>query len=282
MPLNNQIRVLLSAIPALLRRSLGKFDATRRLQAEFIATLCSVFSRWRMDRSFEPPALGHVCFTVRSFCSNARSLEIDAKHSSLQAFWPQWSRRSCHRIRCRCSPWSSHGPRFQSVFVERKGISAGRLLSSELVKRILTPSQLLSRRFHFASRFIPAFRALTFSKTAGCTSSFLGPEAALASSWERQHVQRRSDLDMLSMQKTHDGEKQVCLRPRMNLPAVVDIRVERPYAFFPERFAAARSDPPALTERDGARERSWGDEIGSMIEYAAARSVLLNRDCGRF
>jgi len=81
---------------------------------------------------------------------------------------------------------------------------------------------------------------------------------------------------------TAEEAKSLCDRA-MNLPAVVDIRVETPYAVFPERvrWLESRSDPPAHTERDCARERSLGDEIRSMDPNYAPPISSPTRDGGR-
>jgi phosphoribosyl-dephospho-CoA transferase len=96
-----------------------------------------------------------------------------------------------------------------------------------------------------------------------------------------------SDLDIViyaERRMTAEEAKSLCDRA-MNLPAVVDIRVETPVCGFSLKEFADRS-PAAILLRVPRgivlAKDPWGDEIGSMDpNYAAGTSILAPRDCRR-
>jgi hypothetical protein len=103
----------------------------------------------------------------------------------------------------------------------------------------------------------------------------------------RHVVTPESDLDIViyaDRRMTAEEAKSLCDRA-MNLPVVVDIRVETSVCGFSLKEFAGRG--PAATLLRVPRgivlaKDPWGDEIGSTDpNYAAARSILLTRDCGR-
>src|SRR5260221_12447223 len=83
---------------------------------------------------------------------------------------------------------------------------------------------------------------------------------------------------------TAEEAKSLCDRA-MNLPAVVDIRVETPVCGFSLKEFAGWSPAAILLRipRGFVLEKDpWGDEIRSMDpNYAAARSALPTRNWGR-
>jgi phosphoribosyl-dephospho-CoA transferase len=221
-------------------------------------------------------------------------LEIDAKQLiSSQAFAPQWVKAEL-----------SQNP----FVVVRRGLATGyeipigvrgternqrwaAFCHPKLVKRILTPSQLLSRAISTSrADVIPAFRALNLLKDRWMHFVLpWGPGGSvgfeLASS--RHAAKPSSDLDIViyaEKRMTAEEAKSVCDHA-MNLPAVVDIRVETPICGFSLKEFAGRGPAAILLRLPRAivlAKDPWGDEIGSMDpNYAAARSILLNRDCGR-
>ena len=86
------------------------------------------------------------------------------------------------------------------------------------------------------------------------------------------------------IQRAADLAREDCDRA-MNLPVVVDIRVETPVCGFSLKEFAGLSPAAILLRVPGGivlAKDPWGDEIGSMDpNYAAARSILPTRDCGR-
>jgi len=248
-----------------------------------------------MDRSFEQTALGHVMFHGEGhFVRTHDLLEIDAKQLlSSQAFAPQWVKAEL-----------SQNP----FVVVRRGLATGyeipigvrgternqrwaAFCHPKLVKRILTPSQLLTRAISTSrADVIPAFRALNLLKDRWMHFVLpWGPGGSvgfeLASS--RLAAKPSSDLDIViyaEKRMTAEEAKSVCDHA-MNLPAVVDIRVETPICGFSLKDFAGRGPAAILLRLPRGivlAKDPWGDEIGSMDpNYAAARSILLNRDCGR-
>jgi len=221
-------------------------------------------------------------------------LEIDAKQLlSSQASAPQWVEGELRE-----SPFA----------VVRRGSAPGHEIPigvrgtgrnqrwaafyhSKLVKSVLTPSQLLTRAIPTSrANAIPALRALDLLKERWMESVLpWGPGGSvgfeLASG--RHVATPESDLDIVlyaERRMTAEEAKSLCDRA-MNLPAVVDIRVETPVCGFSLKEFAGWS-PAAILLRVPRgivlAKDPWGDEIGSMDpNYAAARSVLPTRDCGR-
>ena len=161
----------------------------------------------------------------------------------------------------------------------------------KLVKSILTPSQLLSHAIPTSrADAIPALRALHLLKERWIESVLpWGPGGSvgfeLASG--RHVVTPESDLDIIIYaERRMTAEEARFLRDRaMNLPVVVDIRVETSVCGFSLKEFAGLSPAAILLRVPGGivlAKDPWGDEIGSMDpNYAATRSILATRDCGR-
>ena len=161
----------------------------------------------------------------------------------------------------------------------------------KFVKSILTPSQLLTRSIPIPRvNAIPALRALDLLKERWMERVLpWGPGGSvgfeLASG--RHVATPESDLDIVIYAEgrmTAEKAKSLCDRA-MNLPAVVDIRVETPICGFSLKEFAGWS-PAAILLRVPRgivlAKDPWGVEIGSMDpNYAAARSVLPTGDYGR-
>jgi len=221
-------------------------------------------------------------------------LEIDAKQLlSSRASAPKWVEGELRESPCA---------------VVRRGLAPGNQISigvrgternqrwatfchPKLVKRILTPSQLLSRAISTSrADVIPAFRALNLLKDRWMHFVLpWGPGGSvgfeLASS--RHAAKPSSDLDIViyAEKRMTAEEAESVYDHAMNLPAVVDIRVETPICGFSLREFAGRG-PAAILLRVlrgiVLAKDPWGDEIGSMDpNYAAARSILPTRDGGR-
>jgi phosphoribosyl-dephospho-CoA transferase len=161
----------------------------------------------------------------------------------------------------------------------------------KFVKNMLTPPQLLLRAALTArTNATPALRALNdikdrwmdFNRPWGPGGS-VGFELASG----RHVATPESDLDIVlyaERRMTAEEAKSLCDRA-MNLPAVVDIRVETPVCGFSLKEFAGWS-PAAILLRVPRgivlAKDPWADEIGSMDpNYAAAQSVLPTRDSGR-
>ena len=184
-------------------------------------------------------------------------LEIDAKQLiSSQASAPQWVEEALAK-----SP----------LVVVRRGLAKGREIPigvrgternqrwaafchPKLVKSILTPSQLLSRTIPTSrAHAIPAFRALNFleDRWMGLALPW-GPGGSvgfeLASG--RHAAKQQSDLDIvIYAERPMASDEAISLCDcTMNLPAVVDIRVETPVCGFSLREFASRS-PAAILLR---------------------------------
>ena len=221
-------------------------------------------------------------------------LEIDAKQLiSSQASAPQWVEEALLK-----SPF----------VVVRRGLATGQEIPigvrgaernqrwaafchPKLVKSILTPSQLLTRAIPTSrANAIPALRALDALKERWMESVLpWGPGGSvgfeLASGGHV--VTAESDLDIViyaERRMTAEEAKSLCDRA-MNLPVVVDIRVETPVCGFSLKEFAGRGPAPILLRLPRGivlAKDPWGEEIGSMDpNCAAARSILLTRDCGR-
>jgi phosphoribosyl-dephospho-CoA transferase len=247
-----------------------------------------------MDRSFEPPALGHIMFHGEGhFVRTHDLLEIDAKRLlASQASAPQWVegelRESLFAV-VRRGPAAGH-----QIPIGVRGTGRNQRWAAfchpKLVKSILTPSQLLSRAIPTSrADAIPALRALNLLNERWMEHvPPWGPGGSvgfeLASG--RHVVTLESDLDIViyaERSMTAEKAKSLCDRA-MNLPAVVDIRVETPICGFSLKEFAGWS-PAAILLRVPRgivlAKDPWGDEIGSMDPNYAARSVLPTRDCGR-
>lgn len=162
---------------------------------------------------------------------------------------------------------------------------------SKLVKSVLTPSQLLTRAIPTSrANSIPALRALDLLKERWMESVLpWGPGGSIGFELASggHVVTPESDLDIViyaERRMTAEEARSLCDRA-MNLPVVVDIRVETPVCGFSlEEFAGRGPAAILLRVPRGIvlAKDPWGDEIGSMDpNYAAARSILLTRDCGR-
>jgi len=150
------------------------------------------------------------------------------------------------------------------------------------VKRILTPSQLLSRAIPTSrANAIPAFRALDLLKERWMENVLLwGPGGSVAFELASgRHVATpESDLDIViyaERRMSAEEAKSLCDRA-MNLPAVVDIRVETPECGFSPKEFASRGPAAILMRLPRGIVRAkdpWG-EIGSMDpNYAAVRPI---------
>jgi len=162
---------------------------------------------------------------------------------------------------------------------------------SKLVKSVLTPPQLLTRAIPTSrANAIPALRALHLLKERWMESVLpWGPGGSVAFELAScRHVATpESDLDIViyaERRMTAEEAKSLCDRA-MNLPAVVDIRVETPGCeFFLKEFAGRSPAAILLRVPRGIvlAKDPWGDEIGNMDpNYAPATSILPTRDCGR-
>jgi len=215
------------------------------------------------------PCEGH-CFRTHDL------LEIDAKQLiSSPASVPHWVKEELSE-----SPF----------VVVRRGLATGRevpigvrgaqrnqrwasFCHPELVKSILTPSQLLSRTIPKSrADAIPAFRALNFleDRWMGLALPW-GPGGSvgfeLASG--RHAAKQQSDLDIVIYAERRmraEEAKSLCDRA-LNLPAVVDIRVETPICGFSLREFASRS-PAAILLRAPSGivlgRDPWGAELRSV------------------
>jgi phosphoribosyl-dephospho-CoA transferase len=203
-------------------------------------------------------------------------LEIDAKHFiSPQSSAPHWVKEELSE-----SPF----------VVVRRGLATGQdvpigvrgaqrnqrwaaFCHPKLLKSILTPSQLLSRTIPITrASVIPALRALISLKDRW--KDFVlpwGPGGSvgfeLASG--RHVVTPESDLDIViyaERRMTAEEAKSLCDRA-MNLPAVVDIRVETPVCGFSQSEFASRS-PAAILLRAPSGivlgRDPWGAELMSV------------------
>ena len=169
-------------------------------------------------------------------------LEIDAKQLlSSQASAPKWVEGELRE-----SPFA----------VVRRGLAPGNQIPigvrgtgrnqrwatfchPKLVKSILTPSRLLTCPIPISRvNAIPALRALDLLKERWMENVLLwGPEGSVAFELASgRHVTTpESDLDIViyaDRRMTAENAKSLCDRA-MNLSAVIDIRVETPYAGFP-------------------------------------------------
>ncbi|HWY57162.1 MAG TPA: malonate decarboxylase holo-ACP synthase [Terriglobales bacterium] len=221
-------------------------------------------------------------------------LEIDAKQLlSSQASAPNWVEEELRE-----SPFA----------VVRRGLAPGNQIpigvrgrgrnqrwaafcDPKLVKSILTPRQLLTRAIPTSrANAIPALRALDLLKERWMESVLpWGPGGSvgfeLASG---SHVATpESDLDIvIYAERRMTAEEAKSLYDRsINLPEVVDIRVETPVCGFPLKEFAGRGPAAILLRLPRGfvlAKDPWGDEIGSMDpNYAAGTSILAPRDCGR-
>jgi phosphoribosyl-dephospho-CoA transferase len=143
----------------------------------------------------------------------------------------------------------------------------------KLVKSVLTPPQLL-RRTVSTSRAdaTPALRALSLLKERWLDLDHpWGPGGSVGFELAtgRHVVKPESDLDIvlyLERRMAADEAKSLCTRT-MDLPAVVDIRVETPVCGFSLREFASQS-PAAILMRGPCEvmlgSDPWGDELRSM------------------
>ena len=161
----------------------------------------------------------------------------------------------------------------------------------ELVRSVLTPSQLLTRAIPTPrANAIPALRALDLLKERWMENVLLwGPGGSVAFELASgRHVAKpESDLDIViyaERRMAAEEAKSLCDRA-MDLPAVVDIRVETPVCGFSLKEFAGRGLAPILLRVPSGivlAKDPWGDEIGSMDpNYAAGTSILPIRDCRR-
>jgi len=202
-------------------------------------------------------------------------LEIDAKQLLCsQASAPQWVKEEL-----------SENP----FVVVRRGLATGyeipigargternqrwaAFCHPKLVRRILTPPQLLSRAISSSrADAIPAFRALNLLKDRWMDLVLpWGPGGSvgfeLASS--RHAAKPTSDLDIViyAERRMTAGEAKFLCDRAMNLPVVVDIRVETPVCGFSLREFASRS-PAAILLR--ARRALCSGEIHGVLNSGA-------------
>ena len=203
-------------------------------------------------------------------------LEIDAKQLLCsQASAPQWVKEEL-----------SENP----FVVVRRGLATGyeipigargternqrwaAFCHPKLVRRILTPPQLLSRAISSSrADAIPAFRALNLLKDRWMDLVLpWGPGGSvgfeLASS--RHAAKPTSDLDIViyAERRMTAGEAKFLCDRAMNLPVVVDIRVETPVCGFSLREFASRSPAAILLRaRSGIvlGRDPWGAELRSV------------------
>lgn len=221
-------------------------------------------------------------------------LEIDAKQLiSSQPSAPQWVEDNLRKtpfVVVRRGPVTGREIPIGVRGTERNQRWAG-FCHPKFVNSILTPQQLLSRAIPTSrANAIPALRALDVLKERWMESILpWGPGGSvgfeLASG--RHVATPESDLDIViyaERRMTAEEAKSLCDRS-MNLPAVVDIRVETPGCGFSLKEFAGRS-PAAILLRVPRgivlAKDPWGGEIGSMDpNYAAGTSILPTRDCGR-
>ena len=221
-------------------------------------------------------------------------LEIDAKQLiSSQPSAPQWVEDNLRKtpfVVVRRGPVTGREIPIGVRGTERNQRWAA-FCHSKLVKSVLTPSQLLTRAIPTSrANAIPALSALDVLKERWMESVIpWGPGGSvgfeLASG--RHVVTPESDLDIViyaERRMTAEEAKSLCDRA-MNLPAVVDIRVETPvWGFSLKEFAGWSPAAIHLRVPRGIvlAKDPWGDEIGSMDpNYAAGTSILATRDCGR-
>ena len=162
----------------------------------------------------------------------------------------------------------------------------------KLVKSILAPSQLLTRAIPTSrATAIPALRSLDVLKERWMENVISwGPGGSVAFELASgRHVTTpESDLDIViyaERRMTAEEAKSLCDRG-MNLPAVVDIRVETPVCGFSLKEFADPSPAVILLRVPRGTvlaKDPWGDEIGSMDpNYAAGTPILAPRDAGVF
>jgi phosphoribosyl-dephospho-CoA transferase len=221
-------------------------------------------------------------------------LEIDAKQLiSSQPSAPQWVEDNLRKT---------------SFVVVRRGLVRGREIPigvrgternqrwaafchPELVRSVLTPSQLLTRAIPTSrAKAIPALRALDLLKKRWMENVLpWGPGGSVAFELAsgRDVASPESDLDIVIYAESRlksEEAKSLCNRA-MNLPAVVDIRVETPVCGFSLKEFASRGLAAILLRVPRGivlAKDPWGDEIDGMDpNYAAGRSILAARDCGR-
>jgi phosphoribosyl-dephospho-CoA transferase len=203
-------------------------------------------------------------------------LEIDAKRLlASQASAPQWVEgelRGSPFAVVRRSPCPGH-----EIPIGVRGTGRNQRWAAfchpKLVKSILTPSQLLSRAIRTSrTDAIPALRALNLLKERWMERvPPWGPGGSvgfeLASG--RHVATPESDLDIVlyaERRMTAEEAKSLCDRA-MNLPAVVDIRVETPVCGFSLREFASQS-PAAILLRAPSGivlgRDPWGAELRSV------------------
>ncbi len=213
-------------------------------------------------------------------------LEIDAKQLlSSQASAPKWVEGELRE-----SPFA----------VVRRGLAPGNQIPigvrgternqrwatfchPKLVKNILTPSQLLTRAIPISrANAIPGLRALDLLKERWMENVLLwGPGGSVAFELASgRHVAKpESDLDIViyaERRMTAHEAKSLCDRA-INLPAVVDIRVETPVCGFSLREFASQSPAAILLRAAGGivlGTDPWGVELKSVDSNL--RSCKLN------
>lgn len=203
-------------------------------------------------------------------------LEIDAKRLlASQASAPQWAEGELRK-----SPFAvvrrGRAPRHE-IPIGVRGTGRNQrwaaLCHSKLVKSVLTPAQLLTLAIPTSrANAIPALRALDVLKERWMESVLpWGPGGSvgfeLASG--RHVVTPESDLDIViyaERRMTAEEAKSLCDRA-MNLPVVVDIRVETPVCGFSLKEFAGRNRAAILLRVPRGivlAKDPWGYEIGSM------------------
>jgi phosphoribosyl-dephospho-CoA transferase len=203
-------------------------------------------------------------------------LEIDAKQLiSSQSAAPQWVEEALLK-----SPF----------VVVRRGLATGQEIPigirgkernqrwaafchPKFVKGILTPQQLLSRAIPTSRAIaIPALRALNTLKFRWMDLTLpWGPAGSVGFELASGTLVTKpeSDLDIVINAKTRttsDEAKSLCAHA-MNLPAVVDIRVETPVCGFSLREFASQSPAAILLRAPGGivlGRDPWGFELKSV------------------
>jgi phosphoribosyl-dephospho-CoA transferase len=152
---------------------------------------------------------------------------------------------------------------------------------SKLVKRILTPSQLLDLRPTAPLNGAPALRSLDLLKKRWMDLDQLwgpGGSVGFELATGREVVNPESDLDIVIYAETRmtvEEAKSLWTRA-MDLPAVVDVRVETPFCGFSlGEFVSQRPGAILLRSPSGfvLRRDPWANEVLIETETAQERGL---------
>jgi phosphoribosyl-dephospho-CoA transferase len=230
-----------------------------------------------MDHFSQPPALGRAMFHYEAHSVRTHDLlEVDAKQLiASQAAAPEWVEEDLRKnpfVVVRRSPATG-----QEIPIGVRGTERNQRWAAfchpQLVKRIIRPPQLLMRTVATSrADATPALRALHLLKDRWTDldrpwgpGGSVGFELATG----RLVVKPESDLDIVlyaERRMTADEAKSLCARA-MDLPAVVDIRVETRVCGFSLREYASGSPAAILLRTPGGimlGRDPWGDEFRSM------------------